>query len=94
MVKSTFRKPKVIDTYNKKMNGIDRSDQIVKHFERESVKSWKKLFFHLFSLLIHAFILYKEAMGCRGRPEDSEKLTPPFNSFQFHKKVISGLFHC
>ena len=47
--KSTIRKPKAIDTYNNKMNGIDRSDQIVasKHFARKSLKWLKKLFFHL-----------------------------------------------
>ena len=42
--------PKVIDTYNKNMGGVDRSDQMLTSYEieRKRVKKWyKKFFYHL-----------------------------------------------
>ena len=56
-------KPLCIVQYIKKMGGVDLNDQIVQYYEvlRKCVKWWKKLFLHLFNLLmVNAYVLYKK----------------------------------
>ncbi|XP_062614645.1 piggyBac transposable element-derived protein 4-like [Saccostrea cucullata] len=59
-------KPKCIVEYIQKMGGVDLNDQIVQYYEvlRKCVKWWKKLFLHLFNLLlVNAYILYRKYGG-------------------------------
>ena len=56
-------KPEIIHDYNKFKGAVDRCDQMVAHscFRRNTMKWWKKVFFHLFSLsILNAYILYKQ----------------------------------
>ena len=56
-------KPEIVHDYNKYMGAVDRCDQMVAYscFRRRTMKWWKKVFFHLFSLsILNAYILYKE----------------------------------
>jgi hypothetical protein len=44
--------------------GVERSDQMLSHdsFERKTIKLWKKLFFHLFNLVVvNAHILHNKS---------------------------------
>ena len=56
-------KPKSVHEYTMNMRGCDLSDQLMTSYSmrRCSVKWWRKLFFHIFSLCINnAYILYKK----------------------------------
>ena len=56
-------KPEIVHDYNKFMGAVDRCDQMVAYscFRRRTMKWWKKVFFHLFSLsILNAYILYKQ----------------------------------
>jgi hypothetical protein len=56
-------KPTAVVDYIKKMGGVDLSDQIIQYYDilRKSVKWWKKVFFHLFNLLVvNSYILMKK----------------------------------
>ena len=65
-------KPEIIHDYNKFKGAVDRCDQMVAYscFRRNTMKWWKKVFFHLFSLsILNASILYKQrtqSPGCKG----------------------------
>ena len=53
-------KPEIIHDYNKFMGAVDRCDQMVAYscFRRRTMRWWKKKFFHLFFLILNAYILY------------------------------------
>ena len=56
-------KPEIVHDYNKFMGAVDQCDQMVAYscFRQRTMKWWKKVFFHLFSLtVLNAYILYKE----------------------------------
>ena len=56
-------KPEIVHDYNKFMGAVDRCDQMVAYscFRRRTMKWWKKVFVHLFSLsILNAYILYKQ----------------------------------
>ncbi|XP_022802105.1 piggyBac transposable element-derived protein 4-like [Stylophora pistillata] len=56
-------KPEIVHDYNKFMGAVDRCDQMVAYscFRRRTMKWWKKVFFHLFSLsILNPYILYKQ----------------------------------
>ena len=56
-------KPTCILDYNKNMSGVDLSDQLMMYYSflRKSCKWWRKLFFHLFEmLLLNAYILNRK----------------------------------
>ncbi|XP_022780491.1 piggyBac transposable element-derived protein 4-like [Stylophora pistillata] len=56
-------KPEINHDYNKFIGAVDRCDQMVAYscFRRRTMKWWKKVFFHLFSLSsLNAYILYKQ----------------------------------
>ena len=65
-------KPEIIHDYNKFKGAVDRCDQMVAYscLRRNTMKWWKKVFFHLFSLsILNASILYKQrthSPGCKG----------------------------
>jgi len=68
--------------YNKNKTGVDRSDQMLSYytFSRETVKWWKKLFFHLLDLaVVNAHILYKKSSKVKMSLEI------------FYEKVAEGL---
>ena len=55
--------PKVIVNYNKFINGVDWSDQILttNSVLRKSMKWWKNLLYHLIDMaVVNGFILFKE----------------------------------
>ena len=57
------QQPKVIANYNKYMNGVDHSDQILatNTVLRKTMKWWKTLVFHLIDMaVVNSFILFKE----------------------------------
>ena len=56
-------KPTAILDYNKNMSGVDLSDQMMMYYSflRKSCKWWRKLFFHLFEmLLLNAYTLNRK----------------------------------
>jgi hypothetical protein len=56
-------KPAAMLDYNKYETGVDRSDQMLSYYsiERNTIKWWKKLFFHLFNLVVvNAHILHNK----------------------------------
>ena len=62
-------KPVAVQDYIEHMSGVDKSDQLMSYapFQRRSVKWWKKVFFHLFTLsLIQGSILHTEYHKARG----------------------------
>jgi hypothetical protein len=76
-------KPSAVLDYNKYNIGVDKSDQMLSYysFQRNSVKWWKKLFFHLFNLaLVNAHILHWK------------KCTKKFRLLKFIEKWQKGLF--
>ncbi|XP_012935902.1 piggyBac transposable element-derived protein 4 [Aplysia californica] len=65
---TTKDKPEAIQDYVLNMSGVDRSDQLMAYnpFRRRSVKWWKKLFFHLFTMCsVQAQILHNKSMRAR-----------------------------
>ena len=57
------QQPQAIATYNKYMNAVDRSDQIlaVNNVLRKCRRWWKTLFFHLIDIaVVNSFILFRE----------------------------------
>ena len=58
-----IQKPQIVVDYTSKMRGCDVSDQLLQSYTllRRSVKWWRKLFFHLFSVVLgNAYILHKK----------------------------------
>ena len=55
-----IQQPKAIATYNKYMNAVDRSDQVLatNNVLRKCLRWWKTLFFHLIDIaVVNSFIL-------------------------------------
>lgn len=55
--------PQAVATYNKYMNAVDRSDQILatNNVLRKCLRWWKTLFFHLIDIaVVNSFILFRE----------------------------------
>ena len=65
-------KPVCVENYNQKMGGVDLNDQMMNYhpFERKSIKWWKKLFFHIFSIaLVNSHILLNEIRTQKNEPK-------------------------
>lgn len=78
-------KPKVINTYNMYMGGIDSCDQMLYCYldERRTVKYWKKVVFNTFArMILNCYLLYKE--------NSSGKL---MTRLQFTSAIIKELAH-
>ena len=75
----TAMKPKVVDDYNRSMNGVDKADQYTVYYSfiRGSHKGWQKLFFWLFK--VNSFILY------------STSVQNPASHFKFHQAIVESL---
>ena len=59
-----------VHDYNKKMNAVDRSDQLLHYaeFRRRTVKWWKRAFFHLFILAeVNTYQFYKQTEVQKGK---------------------------
>ena len=60
----SVRKPFTIERYNKYMNAVDRSDQLLAKYNllnRKSVRWWKTLFFHVIDIaVVNSFILLQQ----------------------------------
>ena len=73
---NTISKPEPIFFYIKLMGGVDLGDQMMSYYSflRRSVKWWRKLFIHMFNmLLLNAFVLQKKfATGPLGHEEFRE----------------------
>ena len=55
--------PSAIYNYNRFMNGVDRSDQLINYYNvlRQTKKYWKTLFFHFIDIaVVNAYIIYKD----------------------------------
>ena len=82
--------PKAIDNYNKYMNGVDRSDQLIgtNNVNRKCLKWWKTLFFHLIDIaIVNGFILFRQHQAAF---PDDEALKRPSNYSigNFREEVI------
>ena len=58
----SVRQPSIFQTYNMKMNAVDRSNQILTAFstQRKCVRWWKTLFFHLIDIaVVNSFISFQ-----------------------------------
>ena len=90
-------KPEIIHDYNKFKGAVDRCDQMVPYscFRRNTMKWWKKVFFHLFSLsILNASILYKQrtqSPGCKGPFKRSLLGTLASHSKRLPKEVSQRL---
>jgi len=57
------QQPRIFQTYNLKMNAVDRSDQILSTFniQRKCLRWWKTMFFHLIDMaVVNSYILFLE----------------------------------
>ena len=66
-------KPKALVEYTSNMQGCDLSDQLMTSYcmLHQSVKWWRKLFFHMFSLLLNnAYVLHKK-FGIKSKTHDA-----------------------
>ena len=88
-------KPAAVLDYNKYKASVDRSDQMLSYysFERKTIKCWKKLFFHLFDLVVvNAHILHNKTSKKESRWKFSTKKSPkdcslvPVRKFKFSMK--------
>ena len=78
----TAVKPKVIDDYNRSMNGVDKADQYTVYYSfiRRSCKWWRKLFFWLFEVtVVNSYILYRI------------NSSRPSTHLQFRQSVVQSL---
>ena len=58
-----FHSPGPYNNYNKYMNAVDRSDQILatNNVNRKCMRWWKTLFFHLIDIaMVNSFLLFRE----------------------------------
>jgi hypothetical protein len=72
-------KPAAALDHNKYKTGVDRSDQMLSYysFERKTVKWWKKLFFHLFDLVVvNSHILHNKTSKKKRQWKFSTKKMP------------------
>ena len=68
--KQTPTIPKIVVDYNKRMGGIDKSDQMTDQYvvELKTVKCWRKVVFHLILMrtTTNAYICYLENSNITG----------------------------
>lgn len=86
--------PQTISNYNKYMNAVDRSDQILatNNVLRKCMRWWKTLFFHLIDVaVVNSFILFKEHQA---KFSDIEALhrTVGYSQTQFREEIVRQLY--
>ena len=88
---SNVPQPGVIANYNKYMNAVDRSDQILvtNNVHRKCVSWWKTLFFHLIDIaVVNSYILFQEH---RTNSSDEPALKRPaaYSLTNFREEVVN-----
>ena len=82
--KEPEKRPALVCAYNRYMGGVDRSDQMISYGRVliNSMKWWKKVFFHVFSMaVLNAFKLYQA-----NTPEEH-----PLLHREFRSKLVTQL---
>ena len=84
------RQLKAIATYNKYMNAVDRSDQILatNNVLHKCMRQWKTLFFHLIDIaVVNSFILFREHQA---QFPDNEALhrTADYSLAHFREEIV------
>lgn len=87
------RQPKTISNYNKYMNGVDRSDQLLSKSNalQKCMRWWKTLFFHMIDVaVINGYILFELH---RAANPDNEMLRRPkkFSVGEFREELVHQL---
>lgn len=89
--KIEVKQPKAIVTYNKYMNGVDRSDQLLakNNALRKCLRLWKVLFFHMIDIsVVNSFILFQ--LFRAEHPEIEELQRPTrFSLLDFREELVS-----
>ena len=85
--------PKAVSNYNKYMNAVDRSDQILatNNILHKCMRWWKTLFFHLIDIaVVNSFILFKEHQA---NNPDEEALHRPndYSLSSFREEIVRQL---
>ena len=82
------RQPQIFQTYNLKMNAVDRSDQILSTFniQRKCLQWWKTLFFHLIDIaVVNSYILFLEHQA---KNPDDLKRPRGYNQCDFRDEIV------
>ena len=85
------KQPKAIHNYNRNMNGVDRSDQLLSrnHTLRKCMRWWKVLFFHMVDIgVVNSFILFQ-----LHKAEHPEELRRPkkFSIAEYREELVRQL---
>ena len=92
-VNNEVQQPLAFQAYNRYMNAVDRSDQILAthNVQRKCLRWWKAIFFHLIDLaVVNSFILFKEQqMRC---PDIEQLKRPPRYDLQsFREELVRNI---
>ena len=82
------QQPQIFQTYNLKMNAVDRSDQILSSFniQRKCLRWWKTLFFHLIDMaVVNSYILFLEHQA--NNPKELER-PAGYNQCDFRDELV------
>lgn len=87
------RQPKVVESYNTNMAGVDKSDQLIGRYEtlRKTNRWWKTLFFHFLDVArVNSYILFND---WREKNPDVPELQRPnsFGQLEFTLELIKQL---
>ena len=85
-----IQQPKAIANYNKYMNAVDRSDQILatNNVLRKCMRWWKTLFFHLIDIaVVNSFILFSEHQAQFPDNEDLHR-TADYSLAHFREDIV------
>ena len=88
--KKSVQQPQTFQTYNKYMNAVDRSDQILttNSIQRKCMKWWKTMFYHLIDMaVVNSYILFLEH---RTQFPDNEDLQRPagYSQTEFREEIV------
>lgn len=87
------QQPKAIATYNKYMNAVDRSDQILvtNNVLRKCMRWWKTLFFHLIDIaVVNSYILFREHQAKFPDNEDLHR-TADYSLAHFREEIVRNI---
>lgn len=85
--KITVHCPKVVETYNKYMGGVDRFDQLLERYAigRRSIKWWHRIFYYLLDMaIVNSYVLWKL------RQPDPKKCHQLTFRIKLARQLISG----
>ena len=86
--------PGAIGNYNKFMNAVDRSDQILgtQNVLRKCVRWWKTLFFHLIDMaVVNSFILFKEYQAKFSHEQPALERTVDYSVINYREEIVRQL---